>query len=652
MQPVSVIVVTALIALLVTVLFQGEDLVNPRNLKLGDPAYDIVPIQSPAADSWVLMVLTYILTRSPLGPSIRRILLKDNKINLLRDLAAQIKLPPLHFPMRRLDKDSRAKLEANSCEEGDELCIQKVITKGFEERDDNTLLKTSIDYHHAYLEGHTTPTKVARRILDTVERWEQQGLVIFSSILVDNVMHEAELSEARYAAKSPLSVLDGVPVAFKDMMCIAGHKYYNGRDAQRFTEAKQCTEDDEIVANFRRVGSIILGLTVMVEGGVTPLGYNTHWKGPHSVYSASRYSGGSSSGSAVAVASGLVPIAVGFDGGGSVRIPAAMSGVHGLAMSFGRAAFNPEHLSSTMIKAGPIAASAVDTALGYAVMAHTPALHPKHLYNRMYDGGYLGVPRHHLSGWDEIGQAEGKAVLAGVNIGVFAQWNEDVHVDLRSRTQEVADFLVGQGATLVPIRIPHLMVASFAHALKIATEFARAFDSDYALNTTASYLEDNTRVTVSIGMTPTALEQLCGDVLRHWLFEHVTQLFANHSLTAILTPTLGFEVPILRDVVKQSRGESNNRLSVQVMKFISLANFLGLPGYAIPVGGMAPSSTAAGEDAETLRLPVSIQLLGDHWRDHDLLRLGHLIEQQFTSKLKTENRAPPVPIFHVNPLQA
>ena len=70
---------------------------------------------------------------------------------------------------------------------------------------------------------------------------------------------------------------------------------------------------------------------LFLEGGTTPLGHNTHYNGPFNPYSRQHYSGGSSGGSAVAVATGLVPIAVGFDSGGSIRLPACWSGVYGLA---------------------------------------------------------------------------------------------------------------------------------------------------------------------------------------------------------------------------------------------------------------------------------------------------------------------------------
>jgi Asp-tRNA(Asn)/Glu-tRNA(Gln) amidotransferase A subunit family amidase len=95
-----------------------------------------------------------------------------------------------------------------------------------------------------------------------------------------------------------------------------------------------------MVARLRAAGAIILGGTIMTEGGVTPLGWSAHFQGPYNVYNFDRYCGGSSSGSAVAVSSGLVPAAIGFDGGGSIRIPASMSGVHGLGVTFGRVPFD------------------------------------------------------------------------------------------------------------------------------------------------------------------------------------------------------------------------------------------------------------------------------------------------------------------------
>jgi Asp-tRNA(Asn)/Glu-tRNA(Gln) amidotransferase A subunit family amidase len=107
------------------------------------------------------------------------------------------------------------------------------------------------------------------------------------------------------------------------MMDVQGHTIYEGRDPspEHASEWVQSDKDDLMVSRLRALGAIVFGVTIEVEGGVSPLGFNAHFQGPVSPYSMNRYSGGSSSGSAVAVATGVVPVAIGYDGGGSIRLP-------------------------------------------------------------------------------------------------------------------------------------------------------------------------------------------------------------------------------------------------------------------------------------------------------------------------------------------
>lgn len=167
------------------------------------------------------------------------------------------------------------------------------------------------------------PSSIMQRTIETIQKWQSdEGMVIFSSIIPSDVLEQARASDARHLAGQPLSIFDGVPVAFKDSCDVKGHIIYDGKDPEPANEyLKPSAKDDLVVSRMRELGAIILGVTVMVEGGVSPLGWNAHWQGPVSPYSTNRYSGGSSSGSAVAVATGLVPVALGYDGGGSVRIP-------------------------------------------------------------------------------------------------------------------------------------------------------------------------------------------------------------------------------------------------------------------------------------------------------------------------------------------
>jgi Asp-tRNA(Asn)/Glu-tRNA(Gln) amidotransferase A subunit family amidase len=100
----------------------------------------------------------------------------------------------------------------------------------------------------------------------------------------------------------------------------------------------------------------------MTEFGISPVGWNAHYGGARNPRDAGRYAGGSSTGSAVAVAAGLLPVAVGFDGGGSVRVPAALTGLYGLAAGFARVPFRTEAPCS-MTHAGPFATTARDAEL-------------------------------------------------------------------------------------------------------------------------------------------------------------------------------------------------------------------------------------------------------------------------------------------------
>jgi hypothetical protein len=270
----------------------------------------------------LLTLFAYIGTKTNLGPAIRKAILKENRFIRLRNLAAQINLPPLHYPIRRLSHDQRTKVEKNDCQENDELCISNAI-ESFQRRKTEKVspsLPGVLDYHEAYVSGKTTPIKAMERVILAVEIWQRSNYNIFSSFSAEEVRQQAKCSAIRYGNGKPLSVFDGVPIALKDMVKIANRTYYNGK-RPTLTATNADEEEDAVVKNFRRLGAIILGLTIMTEGGVTPLGYNSHFQGPVRVLGAPRYTGGSSGGSAVAVASGLTPTAIGCDNGGYIHIP-------------------------------------------------------------------------------------------------------------------------------------------------------------------------------------------------------------------------------------------------------------------------------------------------------------------------------------------
>ncbi|MDH6147601.1 MULTISPECIES: amidase family protein [Paraburkholderia] len=175
----------------------------------------------------------------------------------------------------------------------------------------------------------------ARELTDYfVERIEAGANAgVFTSTSFERARREAAQSAARYRAGQPLGPLDGVPVAWKDLIDIEGLATTAGSSIYR--DAQPAPHDAPIVRNLAAAGMVTLGKTNLSEFAYSALGLNPHFGTPLNPRASDvpRVPGGSSSGSAVAVAAGLVPVAIGTDTGGSVRTPAAFNGVVGFKSS-------------------------------------------------------------------------------------------------------------------------------------------------------------------------------------------------------------------------------------------------------------------------------------------------------------------------------
>lgn len=229
-----------------------------------------------------------------------------------------------------------------------------------------------------------------------------------------------------------------------------------------FLGTSKAKEDAEPVARLRRAGALLIGKANMHEIGMGVTGLNPHHGPARNPYLPNRATGGSSSGSAAAVAAGLCPIAVGADGGGSIRIPASLCGVVGLKPTFSRVS---EHgaapLCWSLAHVGPIAVSARDAALALSVMAGAD---PK-------DPHTLGQPPLDFA---ELERGD----LSGLRIGVYWPWFEDAEADVVRLGKQLLETLVEAGAELREIEIGDLAPADAARAKTFAacadTESARS----------------------------------------------------------------------------------------------------------------------------------------------------------------------------------
>ncbi|MDR3535571.1 MAG: amidase [Acetobacteraceae bacterium] len=218
-----------------------------------------------------------------------------------------------------------------------------------------------------YAEGSLSPVDVADLHLRRIERLDPH-LRAFQLVDVAGARSAALASHARWRSGAALGPLDGVPVTIKDNVDWAGFPTRHGSLTTPDTPAEA---DSPVVARLREAGCVLLGKTTLPEFG---------WKGltdsrllgvpTRNPWDLARSPGGSTGGGAAAVAAGIGTIAFGNDGGGSIRGPAALSGVFGIKPTFGRV---PHHLQegqfATLVAGGPLARSVTDAAVTLAIMA-------------------------------------------------------------------------------------------------------------------------------------------------------------------------------------------------------------------------------------------------------------------------------------------
>jgi aspartyl-tRNA(Asn)/glutamyl-tRNA(Gln) amidotransferase subunit A len=226
-------------------------------------------------------------------------------------------------------------------------------------QDDLTMLSAT-ELLERYRRRELSPVEATRAVL---ERIGAQNAVTNAYCLVreDEAMAAAQASERRWRAGEPEGLLDGVPVSVKDLLLTSGWPTLRG---SRTTEpAGPWTVDAPAVARLREHRAVLLGKTTTPEFGwkaVTDSPLTGMTRNP---WDPARTPGGSSGGSAAAVASGLGPLSVGTDGGGSIRIPASFCGIVGLKPTQGRVPVYPPSTFGTLSHVGPMARTVADAAL-------------------------------------------------------------------------------------------------------------------------------------------------------------------------------------------------------------------------------------------------------------------------------------------------
>jgi Asp-tRNA(Asn)/Glu-tRNA(Gln) amidotransferase A subunit family amidase len=457
------------------------------------------------------------------------------------------------------------------------------------------------DFSQAYRCGTTTPTAVAERLIEALKSADAaapplRAIVAFSG---DEIRRQAEQSTERFRQGAPLGPFDGVPVSIKDELDLTPYPTTVGT---AFLKSKPDT-DSTVAARLRSAGALLFGKANMHEIGIDTSGFNPHHGTPRNPYDPARYTGGSSSGCGSAVGAGLCPVAIGADGGGSIRIPASLCGVVGLKATWGRISeAGAAPLCWSVAHVGPLGATVQDVALAYAVIAGPDPRDPN---SRQQPPVHLSTPTVDR--------------LDGVRLGVFSPWFKDAAPAVVSTCEAVLEKLRGLGASVVEVEIPDLELARLAHAITILTEMALGVDPyDAEHRTDYGY---GVRLNLALARELNNRDYVRAQQVRTRLSGTFDRLFS--TVDAIVTPSTAITAPVIRGDVFPD-GESDLDMTSAMMRYEFPANLTGHPAVSVP----------AGYDADGM--PVGLQFMGRPWEENLLLRIGDAVERV------VERRAPKI----------
>jgi aspartyl-tRNA(Asn)/glutamyl-tRNA(Gln) amidotransferase subunit A len=236
--------------------------------------------------------------------------------------------------------------------------------------------------------GTLDPVALAEETLDGIRGYKDQS--VFISLTPERALAEAKASSERVKSGRSLGLLDGIPIAWKDLFDLEGMTTTAG--SVILADTPKAAKDAAIVTALKSAGMVAIGRTNMTEFAFSGLGINPHYGTPENPHSTDepRIPGGSSSGAGVSVAAGLVPVAMGSDTGGSIRIPAAFNGIVGYKSTRGRYSMEGVFpLSKSLDSLGPLCRTLQDAVWIDAAMRGLTASEVRW---RSLDGVSLVIP--------------------------------------------------------------------------------------------------------------------------------------------------------------------------------------------------------------------------------------------------------------------
>lgn len=518
---------------------------------------------------------------------------------------------PLYYPLHKMSQEEKDRHEEMTNMDGPSLIRhlaleQKNLISVKNGTEPEPFRHWTIhDYTSRYKKGEVTPTNVIEYIIKSVQQEINPKNPIIIHMNQEILRREAAASTERYANGRPQGVLDGVPIAIKDEIPTLGYRVTYGTSfiSEVVTEDKVCLP----VRNLLNEGAIIIGKTNQHEIGLGTSGSNVHHGPARNPYNEQYYTGGSSSGSAAAVAMGLVPLAVGSDGGGSIRIPSSLCGVVGLKPTFKRIPIDC-NLAPSVVHIGPIAGSISDAAIAYSIMANGAST-ADDFRNQSSE-----QPSAHLFGFTNLDAGvdrSGSDPLKGLRVGVFWPHIEDADANVVKETKRAIEFFKCKGANIVDITLPNLQEIHVGHSITILTEMA-LFMGQHVKKGIHRF-QPETQVMLKFADNFSNIEFLAAQRIRGFAMRHIEDLFRN-QVDVIVSPATASIAPQIREDTV-TKGELNTRQAANLMRYVVHGNLCGIPAIVFPIG----------YDEET-DLPISLQVQGGHWREDLLFKFARVGE--------------------------
>lgn len=443
---------------------------------------------------------------------------------------------------------------------------------------------------HAVREKKLSPVEVTRHLLERI-RSVDPSLNAYITVAAEEALTAASRLEKEVSAGSLRGPLHGVPVGLKDIVYTQGMRTTMGAESFRDYVPDY---DATVVEKLEAAGAIIVGKLNTHQFAYGPTGDRSYFGPVSNPHDISKISGGSSSGSGAAVASGLCYAAVGTDTGGSVRIPASCCGIVGMKPTFGRVSkYGIYPLSWTLDHPGPMTRTVEDNALLLGMLSGYDKRDPYSARRDTEDFTRL------------LGQS-----LEGKVIGVPSSFYFDyVESEVASKVRDAIETLCGLGAEVREISLPRVEEMLTAQRTILAGE---AFTVHYdLLREKPDEYDEEVRQRLLVGEEIQTREYINAQQLKHAAVREFEQ--ALEEVDVLASPTL----PVLPTDIDQREIDTHGleeHVRSALTRLTGPTNLNGLPSLSVPC------------DFSGSGLPIGLQLMGRAFDEAGLYQFGHSLE--------------------------